>query len=207
MAYINEYLLEPCAAYGWQGGDGFKTTIVEMNNGRENRNAEWAQAKHQYQVPFNNILKSDYIVIKSAHMLCRGQLNAFRFRDELDYEASNEIFGEGDGVTTEFQLLKQSLQDGVSYQRLVFAPDVGTVIRVNGSINGATVDYERGTVTFSPAPADGTALTWTGTFGVWVRFNQDYLPFSIDNGSGTGERFINGSVDLIEVQAPPVENS
>lgn len=206
MAYINEYLLDVCQAYGWMGGDGFKTTIVEMSNGRENRNAEWAQAKHQYQVPFNNITKPDYAIIKSAHMLCRGQLNAFRFRDRLDFEATDEAFGIGDGVETEFQLLKQSLQDGVSYQRLVFAPDPTVTIKVNGIVTAATVDYERGTVTFGAPPANAAGLEWTGTFGVWVRFNQDYLPFSIDNGNGT-DHYVNGSVDLIEVAAPPEETS
>lgn len=207
MSYINKYLLDVCQAYGWQGGPGFKTTIVEMSNGRENRNAEWAQAKHQYQVPFNNITKPDYATIKSAHMLCRGQLHAFRFRDMLDYQATNEAFGVGNGVRVEFQLLKQSLQDGVSYQRLVFAPDPTIQIRVNNVVTSATVDYERGTVTFAVAPSNGAGLTWTGTFGVWVRFNQDYLPFSIDNGSDATTKYMNGTVDLIEVPAPPEETS
>lgn len=202
MAYINEYLLDVCQAYGWQGGPGFRTTIVEMANGRERRNAEWAQARHQYQVPFNNISKPDYATIKTAHLTCRGQLHAFLFRDMLDYELNNELFGEGDGVTTVFQLQKQSLIDGVVYHRFIYAPDSPLVIRNNNVVASPTIDYERGIITFAVAPADGNGLTATGTFGVWVRFNNDYLPFSIDNGSDATTKYMNGSVDLIEI-APP----
>ena len=202
MAYINEYILDQCAGYGWQGGPSFKTTIVEMANGRERRNAEWAQPRHQYQAPFNNISREDYIEIKTAHLNCQGQLHAFRFHDELDNQLDNELFGVGNGVRTVFQLLKQSIMDGVPYQRNIYAPDSPLVIRNNGSIVTPTIDYERGTVTFSVAPSNGNSLTATGTFGVWVRFNQDYLPFSIDNGASATVKYMNGSVDLIEVPPP-----
>jgi uncharacterized protein (TIGR02217 family) len=204
MAINNDYLdayLEPCPGYGWQGGDAFKTLIVEMANGRERRNAEVAQARHQYQAPYNNITKEAYRNIKQMHLVCRGMLRSFKFRDELDYQAEDEAFGVGNGVQTEFQLLKQSLVDGVSYQRYVYAIEAATV-EVNGTPTAVTIDYDRGLVTFGVAPAGGAALTWSGTFAVWVRFNQDYLPFSIDNLNA-----VNGSVDLIEVQPPPEEGS
>jgi uncharacterized protein (TIGR02217 family) len=199
MAINGDYLdayLEPCPGYGWQGGDGFKTLITEMANGRERRNAEISQARHQYQAPYNNITKEAYRNIKTMHLVCRGMLRAFKFRDELDFEAENEVFGQGNGVRTEFQLLKQSIIDGVPYQRNVYAIETASV-RVNGTPTSVTIDYDRGLVVFSVAPANLSILTWTGTFAVWVRFNQDYLPFSIDSLNA-----VNGSVDLIEVQPP-----
>lgn len=204
MAINGDYLdayLEPCPGYGWQGGDAFKTLIVEMASGRERRNAEVAQARHQYQAPYNNISKEAYRNIKTMHLVCRGMLRAFKFRDELDYESDNEVFGVGTGARTEFQLLKQSTIDGVSYQRYVYAIEAATVT-VNGTPTDVTVDYDRGLVVFGVAPAGGAILRWTGAFAIWVRFNQDYLPFSIDNLNA-----VNGSVDLIEVQPPPEEGS
>lgn len=196
--YLDTYI-EECPAYGWQGGGEFKTTIVEMASGAERRNAEWQQIRHRYSMSFLNITKSSYRNIKQLHMVARGRLNCFKFRDQLDFEADEEVFGIGDGVETVFQLIKQSSIDGVSYQRQVYVIEDATIY-VNGTPNAATVDPDRGIVTFSSAPAGSAVLTWTGTFAVWVRFDQDYLPFSIDNPDS-----VNGSVDLLEM--PPPEQS
>lgn len=199
MAYLDTYI-EECPAYGWQGGGEFKTTIVEMASGAERRNAEWQNVRHRYQMSFLNITKAAYRNIKQLHLVCRGRLHCFKFRDQLDYQADNEAFGVGNGSQTQWQLIKQSLIDGVSYQREVYVIEPGATIFVNGVATAAIIDQDRGIVTFGVAPANGTALTWSGTFAVWVRFDQDYLPFSLDNPDAT-----NGSVDLIEM--PPPESS
>lgn len=199
--YIPAYI-EKCPAYGWQGSPNFKTLIETMENGRENRNAQWSQPRHSYNVPYRNIKKEAYASIKQMHLLCMGRVKAFLFLDQLDYQATNEVFAEGDGATTEFQLRKVSTLEGVSYARNVYAIR-SAAVTVNGTPATPTVDMERGTVTFVAAPADGAVLRWTGEFAIWVRFDQDDLPFSIDNGNRSGERFINGTVALIEVPPPP----
>ena len=202
MAYLDAYI-EECPAYGWQGGGEFKTTVEEMANGRENRNADWANIRHQYQMSFLNITKEAYRNIKQLHMVARGRLHCFKHRDQLDYQADNEVFAIGDGATTSFQLIKQSSIDGISYQRPVYVldtrPGIGeaTVITANNVPASPFIDEDRGIVTFSVAPANGVVLRWSGTFAVWVRFAQDYLPFSLDNPDAT-----NGQVDLIEMPPP-----
>lgn len=199
MAYLDTYI-EECPAFGWQGGGEFKTLVVEMASGAERRNAEWQNVRHRYQISFLNITKEAYRNIKQLHLVCRGRLHCFKFRDQLDFEATNEAFGVGTGARTQWQLIKQSLIDGVSYQREVYVIENITV-RVNGTPTTAfTVDQDRGIITFNSAPSNGAALTWSGTFAVWVRFDQDYLPFSLDNPDAT-----NGSVDLLEM--PPPEQS
>lgn len=204
MAYL-DMSLDECAAYGWQGGPEFNTQIVQMANGRENRNALWANARHKYQVPFNNIDRTTYSQIKQKHLIARGRLHNFQFTDRLDYQAVNEEFADGgDGVTTVFQLGKISSSDGVFYYREVYIIDDGATVTVNNVPSSPTIDQERGLVTFAVAPANGTILRWTGTFKVWVRFDQDYLPFSIDNGGGDGAKYMNGSIDLIEQPPPPL---
>lgn len=196
MAHINEYL-NACPGYGWQGGPEFSTQIVELQSGRERRNAMWSQGRHRYAAPFNNISRNAYLEIKKMHMVCRGQLHAFRFKDELDFEADDEVFGFGDGVQTVFQLSKMSTVDGVSYVREVYAPKEIIVVTVNGVPATPEVDYARGLVTFDTPPDVGNTLRWTGDFDVWVRFTQDHLPFTLDNPNAT-----NGSIDLLEVPPP-----
>lgn len=200
MSYLDAYL-QPCPGYGWQGGPAFKTRIVEMKNGRERRNADIAEARHSFQSPFKNISKDAYRELKQMHLVCKGRLHCFKFRDELDYQAVNEVFGEGDGVETEFQLRKISVIDGISYIRNTYVVTDGeAVVTVNGTPTSVTVDADRGTVTFGAPPANSAVLRGTWEFDVWVRFDQDYLPFSIDNKNA-----VNGSVDLIEVPPPEPE--
>lgn len=203
MAYLDAYI-KRCPAYGWQGGPTFKTRIVEMRNGRERRNAEWAQARHAFSAPFRNIQREEYANIKQMHLVCRGMLHSFKFRDQLDYEATNEVFAQGNGVAKVFQLRKISTIDGVSYTRETHVIRDGSTIRVNGAVAAHTVDQDRGLVTFAVAPINGALISGTWQFDVWVRFNQDDLPFSVDSGNASGQRFITGSIDLIEVPAPPL---
>lgn len=200
--YLDAYI-DQCPAYGWSGGPNFQTTIVTMRNGRERRNAEWADARHRFTMPFNNIPQGGYTGIKQMHLVARGRLSAFKFRDELDYTADGVVFGEGDGSETVFQLRKVSVIDGVSYIRNTYVIQPGAVILVNGSPATHTVDMDRGLVTFSAAPANGATLSGSWEFGLWVRFDQDDLPFSIDSRNAETPH-INGAVSLIEVPPPPL---
>ena len=196
-AYINAYI-EQCATFGWQGGPNFMTRIVTMRNGRERRNADRSKAIHSYTVPFLNINQEGYSSIKQMHYVCMGMLRCFKFRDELDYTLDNEVFGTGNGVQTVFQLIKQSTLDGVTYQREITVPEPGMTFTSNNVPATPTVDYDRGFITYSVAPGNGVVLRATGTFAMWVRFNQDDLPFSIDNPDA-----INGSITVIEQPPPP----
>lgn len=181
----------------------FQDAHRQHTNGRERRNAEQAYARHAYSAPFRNIRPADYANIKQMHLVCRGMLHAFKFKDLLDFEAVGEVFGAGTGAQTVFQLRKISTIDGVSYTRNVYAIR-SAAVTVNGVASSPTIDMDRGTVTFAAAPAAAAVLRWTGEFDIWVRFNQDDLPFSIDNKSPKNGVLVNGSVDLIEVPPPEI---
>lgn len=206
--YLRAFI-DACEAFGWVGGPEFKTLIVPMANKRERRNAEWAEGRHRYSLPFQNLNAPQYASIRQMFQVCRGQLHAFLYRDPLDNEADNETFAFGDGTTDTFQLSKISTIDGVSYVRNVYAfgdDDVVTA-EVGGVAAPFTLDRDRGVIIFDTAPANAAAITWSGPFAVWVRFNNDWLPFSIDNRLGQTDYARNGTVDLIEIAAPPEEAS
>ncbi len=198
--------LEPTISYGWSGGPEFQTRITPLKSGRNRRNANWDQPRHRFTAPYQHLSNDAFRAIKKMHMVCRAQAHLFLFRDELDFEATNEQFGVGDGANKTFQLSKLSTIDGVSYSRNVYAlyqPDpsilgasveVDPVVTVNGTPTTAfTVDREQGLITFTAAPAASAVLRWTGAFSLWVRFGQDWLPFSFDQPDGTY-----GSIDLVE---------
>lgn len=196
MAHLDAYL-GPCAGYGWTGGAEFQTRIVEQQGGRTRRNANWSQARHRYTAPFNNISKDAYREVKKMHLVCMGQLHSFRHRDVLDFEADSEVFAVGDGLKTVFQLSKYSTISGLTYQREIYALPSKPSFTANGSPSTPSVNLRTGEATFTEAPASGVILRWSGVFDIWVRFAQDFLPFSLDNPNAT-----NGQVDLIEDDPP-----
>lgn len=204
MAYIRGYL-ETCEAFGWEGGPEFSTRVVTMANGYERRNADWAQPRRRYSLPFMNISDERYQPILEMFYVARAQLHCFLYRDPLDSTAENQLIGIGDGTSTVFQLSKLYSIGAFLYQRNVYAiPDDETItVTVNGVVvSNFTVDKDRGLVIFDAAPGNGLAVQWSGTFDVWVRFNQDTLPFSLDAPNAR-----NGQVELIEMPPPEEEGS
>jgi uncharacterized protein (TIGR02217 family) len=199
MAYIRAYL-ETCEGYGWEGGPEFSTRITPMANGFERRNGDWAEARRKFSLPFLNLSRERYLPIINMFYAARGQLHCFLYRDPLDHEADNELIGLGDGIEVEFQLSKLTIVDGFTYQRNVYAipDDENIVVTVNGAPTAVTVDKDRGTILFAVAPAAAAVIRWSGEFDCWVRFNQDYLPFTLDAPDAR-----NGQVELVEM--PPAQ--
>lgn len=218
MAYRRVYI-PACEAFGWSGGPGFQTRQVLMSSGRNRRNADWDQPKHRFVVGYQNIPPELYSGIKQLFLNSQGMLHNFLYLDRLDSEASNATFAIAEPGDTQFPLGKYSEQDGVLYERRVFAlyvPDPNDpsqaieatpIIRVNNVVApGWTFDYDRG-LAFPPTPmSGGEVLSWSGQFSLWVRFNQDDMPFSIDNLTAEGFA-INGQVELIEDFAPVLVES
>lgn len=199
MQHLDAYLA-PCPGYGWEGTPRWNTLITALQNGDEYRNAEWIEARHEFVAPFLNITKAAYREIRRMHSVCRGMLYAFRFRDQLDFEAEDEEFGVGTGGVAEFQLKKISTVDGFEYERFVYAITLGTTptITIDGVPTTAfVINYRTGKILFDSPPALNAVLRWSGEFDIWVRFATDTIPFSLDNPNAT-----NGQVSVIEVPAP-----
>lgn len=195
--YLNVYF-PVCEGYGWEGGPEFNTQIVVLQNGREFRNETWATAQHRYTTNFMNISKEAANNIRKVFYVCRGKSRVFRYIDHLDSTATNADFAIADGTTTTFQVGKFTVLDGVEYFRYVYALRSFTLfIDDVETTTGFSVDMNRGTVTFDVAPSDGVVLSWSGEFDIWVRFDVDYLPFTLDNIDAT-----NTQINLLEMPPP-----
>ena len=214
-AYVRAYI-PTCETYGWTGGPVFSTRIVTRQNGRENRNADWAQPQHEFALPFQGLTQDQYVPIKRMHLNRRGAWGVFLYRDRLDSEADQEVFAIAEAGQDTFQLLKNSTINGVGYQRLVralYRPDPADpgqaldsdiVIRVDGAPTTAfTLNRDTGEVVFDAPMTGGELLDWSGVFSIWVRFVSDKLPFTIVN-RGSATFYVEGSIDLLEM-APPVQ--
>ncbi len=191
--------LDICPTYGWQAGPSGNTRIVRLRNRHERRNAKASLAQHQFTLPFQNITNDEYLsYLKSAHMAMWAQLHSFLVKDWSDFEASLESLGNAPSGTTAVQLIKTYTWGPASRLRIITKPVAGAVIFQSGTPKAGSLDTATGLFTPSTSWTAGQPLTWTGEFMVPVRFNNDFLPMSIDNKSGSNFT-MNGSVDLIEV--------
>lgn len=216
--YVRNYI-RACEGFGWEGGPEYNTDIVPMLNKAEKRNARWSQSRFFASLPFLNIPPERYGFILDMFEDRMGRWGAFLYRNPLRYSVEGAEFGAGDGTNVEFQLSYMTEVGGRERVRNVYALYVPVLdsngdaaeadvdIYVNGILTTAvTIDYDRGVVLFDSPPANGAVLTWDGAFSHWVRFNNDRLPFSIDNRSADG-LVTNGTVEVIEVNPPALVQS
>ena len=164
-------------SYGSSGGPEFSTDVVITNSGYEQRNINWEEARGRYNVAHGVKTESMLADLLAFFRARKGRAYGFRFKDWADYKASNQNIGTGNGVKTQFQLVKK-YQSSVTVSRNITKPVSGSVkIYKNGvlQLSGYSVDHTSGIVTFTSAPASLMAITADYEFDVPVRFDTDRL--------------------------------
>ena len=193
---------------GARGGPERRTQIVELASGDEERNASWANSRRRYDVAYGIRRADDLAAVVAFFEARNGRLYGFRFKDWADYKscapsqtpsATDQVIGTGGGTTTAFQLVKAYASGAQAWNRTITKPVAGTVrVAIDGTeqASGWSVDTTTGIVSFTTAPASGTAITAGFEFDVPVRFDTDTLDVTLDVerlGSIT-------SIPLIEVR-------
>lgn len=188
-------------SYGSRAGPGFRTTIIELSSGSEERVSRWEVPRHRYDVGYGVRTYADLMVVKRFFLARRGALQSFKLKDWQDHATNAEhitygtftaldgadqpmsatagtvTLGEGDGTETEFQLVKEYADDVQNHLRNITKPINGTVlVEVNAVLQTETthysVNYQTGIVTFVTAPPLGQTVRWGGEFDVPVRFDE-----------------------------------
>jgi uncharacterized protein (TIGR02217 family) len=187
MTAFHEIQLPPGISRGATGGPAHKTTIVATDAGFEQRNADWAKARGQWDIGYSIKTKADMAVIKAFHYARRGRLHGFRFKDWSDYEASLELLiASAVGGETSTQLVKTYTDAGGSYVRTIYkpiaTPPSGTAFQLykNGSPFASSLNTVTGVVTFSALSA-ADVLRWSGEFDTPVRFDSDDLRIRVED--------------------------
>lgn len=176
MSFIDTRL-DACVAYGFSGGPKWSTQVTPLDNGREVRNAQWLYPRHEYSAQFMNLDAGARDAVLEAFHVCRGQLNAFRFKDWNDYQANAQPLAPAVGTSAPVQLVKSYAFGASVSTRLIQAPLTAVVKRGTTTVAG-TLDTTTGLFTPSAQWVAG-AHTWTGEFDVWVRFASDFNAFTI----------------------------
>lgn len=182
---------------------GFSTAVVTGAGGGEQRNSDWADARLRFDAGPGVRGTEDVQVLIAFFRARRGAARAFRFEDPFDNSSSgmtgppgpeDQLLGAGDGVRTEFALVKTY----GGQERRITRPVAGTV-----RVSVAGVERESGwtlgplgTLSFDEPPAAGEQVKAGFRFDVPVRFAEDRLGVS----RATFEAGEIPSVPLIEVR-------
>jgi len=162
---------------------GFEVDTVESLNGIRTTFPNRAVPRYQWAIGFEmlrtgRIGADTYAELETLAGFYNsrfGRAYPFAYQDADDNAVLGTVFAVGDGATSRFQLLR-------SYGG--FVEPVRAPLTVTVSANGVPVDpatYSVGSygrVTFSSAPAAGTALSWSGTFAWLCRFDDDKVDFT-----------------------------
>jgi uncharacterized protein (TIGR02217 family) len=184
---FHDVRLPDAVARGARGGPVYRTEVVTLASGAEQRNGAWANGRHEYDVGYGLRNADDLVVIRNFFHARRGRLHAFRFKDWGDWKsclpsatpsATDQVLGAGDGVAVAFQLVKAYASGAQTYSRRITRPVAGTVlVSLNNVVqaSGWSVNVSTGVLTFTTAPGAGVVVRAGFEFDVPVRFDTDRL--------------------------------
>src|SRR5689334_16918828 len=154
----------------------YKTQIIRMREGYEERIGEWQDALREFNVTPGIRNQDDLDEVLSFFHARGGPQYAYKIYDPTDFEVVENFFGAGNGSRTSWQLVAY-YQTGLTGDtgntciRPITLPDDPVHIFVDGTETfDFGVNVTTGVVTFSSPPSNGAVLTWSGTFQVPVRF-------------------------------------
>jgi uncharacterized protein (TIGR02217 family) len=183
---------------GANGGPGFKTTIIILGNGTEQRNQDWQEARGKWDVSYGVQNKEDYDLTLQFFYARRGRLTGFRFKDWSDFEVTDQLLGLGDGANLDFQLIRIYSAASGPYTRVITRPVASTiVVRVNDVVNTNWTLQSGGIIRFNMgfAPAVSAEVNADFEFDVPVRFDTDQFTLVLEPSTAAAI----GNLPLLEI--------
>lgn len=151
-------------------------TVTGKRNALANYSYPFWSYELAYDVLRSDITNAEWQTLLAFYNRVNGPANLFQFTDPDDGSVTDQAMGQGDGVTVDFQLVRTMAGSGANvFVEPVFAPTATPTISVAGVHVIALAISETGLVTFDAAPANGAAITWTGTYNWLCRFDDDSL--------------------------------
>lgn len=176
MSFLETPRFPDRVAFGTQGGPSYKTEVIVVGSGFEQRNINWADSRHLYNASMGIKSLPDMEATLAMFHAARGRAHGFRFKDFVDYQSSaygvnptafDQTLATGDGVTASFQMLKDYTQGTLTYKRDITKPVIGTgLVGLAGFTIPSTqapIDYTTGIITFVDASDTVTNAVSSGS--------------------------------------------
>lgn len=192
-ASFHEVRFPTAIAHGARGGPERRTDIVVLGSGKEERNARWAHSRRRYNAGYGVKTLAALNEVVAFFEERRGRLFGFRWKDRMDFKscaltgtpaATDQVLGNGDGVSARFQLVKH-YGGSNAYARRIAKPVAATLlVAVDGAVQTSasfSLDIASGEIVFEPGsvPPAGVPVSAGFEFDVPVRFETDYLEINL----------------------------
>ncbi|MDR3290198.1 MAG: DUF2460 domain-containing protein [Rickettsiales bacterium] len=152
----------------------YSTNIVNSKNGNEFRNINWHKPRLKFNVKNGIKTKNELNELMLFFRKMQGRFGVFDFKDWTDHKANMQEIGIGDGVKTNFQLIKHYDEK----VRIITRPKELKIYINNIEYNNFNV--ENGVVIFDIPPNENAIIVADFEFDVSVRFDNDTLEVSLD---------------------------
>ncbi|MGB7417545.1 MAG: DUF2460 domain-containing protein, partial [Erythrobacter sp.] len=184
----------------------FATSVSVTTSGHERRNSLWSDARIHFDVGPGIRSETELSELIAFFRARRGAAKAFRISDPFDHSSNamtgtptmnDQLIGIGDGLTSDFQLVKRYGSGSDPQVRPITRPrGASLLISVAGAPSLDWTLGEKGALRFGTAPPKGAEIRAGFLFDVPVRFAEDRIDVS-------GVNFAAGeapSVPLIELR-------
>lgn len=182
-------------SFGSSGGPERLTEIVTLGSGHEERNSRWADSRRRFDAGYGVRSLDDLHAIVEFFEERRAKLYGFRWRDFTDWKScppsavpapTDQFIGTGDGIETEFQLIKTYGGANAPFERRIQKPVAGSLqLMVGSALQSLGADYlfdeTSGQIVFQSAsvPPPGALIRAGFEFDVPVRFDTDRLDINL----------------------------
>ena len=184
----------------------FSTSVSVTSSGFERRNSLWSDARLRFDVGPGIRSETELGVLLAFFRARRGAARGFRLRDPSDFSSNamtapptalDQLIGHGDGLRTDFLLVKRYGESAAEQLRRITRPRADSVaISIDGAATTAFALEPGGIVRLTQPPEAGAMVRAGFLFDVPVRFAEDRLEISgADFAAGEAP-----SVPVIEVR-------
>lgn len=215
--FVDVYLPDCVPGYPCLSSPRWSTELVRVDSGAEQVNQRWSHPLYRFTLPEAVRDQDIYEAVRDTWLAMRGPVKTWPWKDPLDFASRalvkpnqeppitmmDQVLGTGDGLQTEFQLVKAYTRGGETYTRNIHLPVVssvllsqnGVAITDTSSPSPYTISRPGGVVTFLTPPAVGVVVRAGFLYDVEVRFESD------DSFDGIVQTFgLGGFADLTFVE-------
>lgn len=167
-------------SYSSSGGPGFKTSVIELASGHEQRNIEWSSARATYDVAYGIKQREQMEDVLDFFYARRGKAYGFRFKDWMDYKLERQTVS--DAATASTQVYKRYEPLTAHYYDrpiLKIVPDSVSLWANGVVINPLLLNVDTGIINTSSYQTQ--LIEVACEFDVPVRFDTDEIKISHDD--------------------------
>lgn len=167
-------------SYGSSGGPGFKTSVIELASGHEQRNIEWSSARATYDAAYGIKTREQMEDVLDFFYGRRGKAYGFRFKDWMDYTLARQTVAASATASTQVYKRYEPLTSHY-YDRplLKIVPDSVSLWANGVTINPLLLDVETGIINTNSYQTQ--LIEVACEFDVPVRFDTDEIKIAHDD--------------------------